>query len=250
MSTAQELHGQVLVVTGGGSGIGAATARVGQARGATVVVVDRDPAAGTVAEELGGRFVEGSVDDPDLWERVVTVATELDGPHLVHLNAGLYGHSGPIEELPVDLYRAVVAANIDGVVLGTRAMAPALAAIGGGAIVVTASLAGLVPFPPNPVYTMTKHAVVGFVRAMAPTLWGQGITIDAVCPAVVNTPMTAGAAADLDMTALGIEMIPPETIADAVLALATSDGTGRCHAILPGRDPIPWEHTGPEQLAR
>ena len=92
------------------------------------------------------------------------------GLRAVHLNAGVYGHMGPIEDLPVDVYRRTVDANIGGVVLGTRACVPALRANGGGAIVVTASVAGVIAFGGNPLYTLTKQAVAGFVAAVAPTL--------------------------------------------------------------------------------
>jgi NAD(P)-dependent dehydrogenase (short-subunit alcohol dehydrogenase family) len=82
---------------------------------------------------------------------------------------------------------------IDGVVLGTRAIVPVLRAKGGGAIVSTASVAGIVAFSPNPLYTLTKQAVTGFVQALAPNLVADHITFNAVCPGVVDTPMTVEA---------------------------------------------------------
>lgn len=249
MADDNDLDGKVLVVTGGGSGIGLATARMAHARGAKVLIVDRAPEAEEIADELEGEFVIGNVDDPALWDRVAHAATRIGGPHIVHLNAGIYGSNGPIEELDIDVYRSVMGANVDGVVLGVRAMVPALVTAGGGAIVATASLAGLVPFPPNPLYTATKHAVVGLIRSLAPTLTAQNITINAVCPAPVDTPMTVGAAEGIDLATLGFKIIPVDEVAAAVLELATTEGTGRCHAILPEREPIPWTFTGPSQLA-
>src|SRR5204863_474824 len=80
-----------------------------------------------------------------------------------------------------------------GSVLGTRACVPRLRSNDGGAIVVTASVAGVIAFGGNPIYTLTKQAVAGFVAAVAPSLEPSGITIDAVCPGVVDTPMTASA---------------------------------------------------------
>src|SRR4029079_7728618 len=96
----------------------------------------------------------------------VAAADRLGGLDVAYLNAGRYGYSGPIDELPLDLYRQTLGANVDGVVLGVRASVPAMRAKGGGAIVATASVAGLVAFPPNPLYTLTKQAVTGFVQAL------------------------------------------------------------------------------------
>ena len=87
------------------------------------------------------------------------------------------------------IYRRAVGANVDGVVFGIRALVPALSDRGGGAIVATASLAGLIGFSPDPIYCLTKHAVVGLVRSLVPQLAERRITINAVCPSIVDTPM-------------------------------------------------------------
>src|ERR671934_1503755 len=90
-----------------------------------------------------------------------------------------------ITQLTEAQYRRIMGPNVDGVVFGARAVVPAIAARGGGAIVATASLAGLIAFAPDPIYTLTKHAVVGFVRSLAQPLESRGITINAVCPGIV-----------------------------------------------------------------
>lgn len=238
---AAALGDKVAIVTGAASGIGHAAAQLFAAEGATVVAVDLDAdRAAEVATALGGVAVPGSVDDPATWDAAVAAANDVGGLDVAYLNAGLYGWDGPIEELPLDLYERTVGANIGGVVLGVRACVPAMRANGGGALVATASVAGIIAFPPNPLYTLTKQAVTGFVRALAPNLAGDGITFDAVCPGVVDTPMTTGALKGGDAAALGFPVIAPSRIAEVVLDLATSDGTGRCMAVLPGIDPIPW----------
>ncbi len=236
-----QLTDKTAIVTGAGSGIGRVATELFAAEGATVIAVDRDEdLARGVADALGCRTVVGSVDDPDLWTRAMGAADETGGLDVAYLNAGRYGWTGPIDELPLDLYRQTLGANIDGVVLGTRAVVPALRARGGGAIVATASIAGLVAFAPNPIYTLTKHTVVGFVQATAPNLAGDHISFDAVCPSVVDTPMTVEALGGGDPAAMGFPLIDPLTIARAALDLATSEGTGRCVAVRADVDPFVW----------
>jgi NAD(P)-dependent dehydrogenase (short-subunit alcohol dehydrogenase family) len=244
------LESKVALVTGGGSGIGRAVCELARSEGARLVVVDLDPAAAdeTVAALDGGRdgdrdgdtvAVAGDVADPDVWERAIAAAAGLGGLDLVHLNAGVYGYTGPIDELPLDVYQRTLDANVSGVVLGTRAAVGAMRGRG-GAIVVTASAAGIVAFEPNPLYTLTKQAVAGFVRAVAPGLAPDGISVDAVCPGVVDTPMTVEAMGGGDPHAVGLEMIAPADIAEQVLALALSEGTGRCRAVRERKGPVDW----------
>jgi NAD(P)-dependent dehydrogenase (short-subunit alcohol dehydrogenase family) len=238
-------EGRVVVVTGAGSGMGLASCQRFHAEGAAIVAVDVDQTtAAATAEATGGVAVAGDVSDPATWEAVLEAADGLGGLDVAHLNAGVYGYTGPIEELPIDLYQRTVEANIGGVVLGTRAVVPALRARGGGAIVVTASIAGIVAFPLNPLYTLTKSAVTGFVQAMAPNLMADGISIDAVCPGIVDTPMTLGALGGADPSTLGIDLIPPAQVIDAVVDLASSEGTGRSLAVLAGHSAIPWTFPG------
>jgi NAD(P)-dependent dehydrogenase (short-subunit alcohol dehydrogenase family) len=240
--------GKVVVVTGAGSGIGRASAERFAQDGAHVVALDMgEDSAQATAHDVGGTALAGDVASPDTWLAVRAATDALGGLDAIHLNAGVYGHTGPIEDLPDDVYERVVAANIGGVILGTRTAVAAMRGRG-GAIVATASMAGLVPFPPNPLYTATKHAVAGFVRAMAPTLAGDRITMNAVCPGIVDTPMTTGAMGDIDPSQFGIALIAPTTIADVVFDLATDGGTGRCMAVWSGSDPVEWQFAGPEQL--
>ncbi len=242
------LQDKHVVVTGAASGIGRAAASLFAAEGARVVAVDLGATdVEAVADEVGGVAVAGSVADPDVWERVVDVA---DGIDVAYLNAGLYGFNGRIDELPLDVYRRTVAANIDGVVLGTRAVVPVMRAAGGGSIVVTASVAGIVAFEGNPVYTLTKQAVAGFVRAVAPSLVPDGVSIDAVCPGVVDTPMTVEATGGIGIDPSVIPLISPETIAAVALDLATSDGTGRCRAVRERGEPVDWRFPDWGDLAR
>lgn len=245
------LAGKIGIITGAGSGIGRATAERFAAEGARVVAVDFDAgAAAATAEAIGGVAVAGSVAEPATWDEALAAAELLGGLDVVHLNAGRYGYHGPIEEVPLDVYHGTVAANIDGVVLGVRAAVPVLRANGGGAIVATASVAGIVAFAPNPLYTMTKMAVTGFVCALAPNLVVDNITFNAVCPGIVDTSMTVEAMGGGDPATLGLPLIDAATIAGVVVHLATTEGTGRCLAVLAGRAPISWRFPEWQDLAR
>src|SRR5436853_6559020 len=168
------LGGKVAVVTGGASGIGRATAVRLAEEGATVVVADIDAAgARKVADEVGGRPAELDVGDPVAWRRLVDELTGPGGPggvDIAVLNAGIATGEDRIAHLTDEAYRRIMAINVDGVVFGARALVPLIARRGGGAVVATASLAGVIGFAPDPIYTLTKHAVVGLVRSLAPQL--------------------------------------------------------------------------------
>lgn len=236
-----DLNDRTVVITGAGSGIGWVACEVFAAAGATVVAADihQEPAQ-AAADAVDGIAVAGDVSDPDTWDELLDAAGGRLGA--VYLNAGLYGDNGPIEDLDLETYQRTIDANIGGVVLGTRACVPALRANGGGAVVVTASVAGIVAFDGNPLYTLSKQAVAGFVRAIAPSLSNDGITIDAVCPGIVDTPMTTEALGGASADDLGIGLIDPTDIARAALDLATTDGTGRCRAVRgTGGPPVDWE---------
>ena len=195
-------------MTGGASGIGAATVELLREEGATVEVLD---------------ILDGfDVSDPAAWDAVGPV-------DLACLNAGVT----TAEETVAD-YRRVVGVNVDGVVFGVRRLAEVMQP--GSAIVATASLAGLVPWPGDAVYTLTKHAVLGFVRAAAPGLAERGIRLNAVCPSFTATAMTAAEQPQLE--AAGFALMQPEQVAAAILVAARSEETGQAWVVQPGREPI------------
>ncbi|HSL65005.1 MAG TPA: SDR family NAD(P)-dependent oxidoreductase [Gaiellaceae bacterium] len=208
------------LVTGGRSGIGAAIVERLQAEGVDEVHV----------LDLADGF---DVADPAAWDEVPPV-------ELACLNAGVISRTGDVAELPVEEYRRVLAANVDGVVLGTRAVARTMGA--GNAIVATASLAGLVAVPGDPVYSLTKHAVLGWVRSVAAQLEPRGIRVNAVCHGLVDTPMTAAVRDQLDEK--GLPLIPPAAVADAVLLAATDELTGQAWVVQPGREPLRFRFPG------
>jgi NAD(P)-dependent dehydrogenase (short-subunit alcohol dehydrogenase family) len=235
------LEGKVAIITGGASGIGLATVQRFAAEGASVVVVDRNADEGErVAKEVDGRFVAADVGNPDDWNTVIAEAqSAFGGVDLAYLNAGVTTGESNIDALTDAQYRRIMGANVDGVVFGARAVVPAIAARGGGAVVATASLAGLISFPPDPIYTLTKHAVVGLVRSLAPQLQAKNITVNAICPGVVDTPLVGDAREMLQQA--GFPMIEPAEIAAAVLMAATGSASGQAYACQAGRDPVPYE---------
>src|SRR5205807_3735525 len=154
--------------------------------GARTVIADIQPPP----EGAGELYLDVDVGDAAAWEAAVRLIEErLGGLDVVHLNAGVALNVADPAELSVEQYRHVMRVNVDGVFLGVRAVLPALQRRGGGAIVATASLAGLTAFVIDPVYTASKHAVVGLVRSLAPLLEPRRITINAVCPGIVETPL-------------------------------------------------------------
>ena len=248
------LEDQTVIVTGAGSGIGRAATRRFVQEGAHVVAVDvsesgLDETVAAVAPDAATAIV-GSVSEVDTWDRAIAAGVPVGGVSAAYLNAGVFGYAGPIDTHPLDAYRAIIDTNITGVVLGVRQCVPALRARGGGALVATASVAGIVAFPGNPIYTLTKQAVTGYVRAAAQSLRHDGITINAVCPGVVDTPMTVEATGGGAIATGPSEMITPDRIAATALDLLTTDLTGVCRAIREQGDPVDWPFPSWGDLAR
>lgn len=238
-------EGRRALVTGGASGIGLATAERLASEGARVAVLDLhdEPAAQAAARVDGIGFACDVADAAAVTETFTRAAGELGGLDIVHLNAGVTTGEGDITKLTEAQYRRIMGANVDGVVYGTRAAVRIMSKDGGGAIVATASLAGLIAYPPDPIYGLTKHAVVGFVRALGPSLEPHGITLNAVCPGIVETPLVGEQAAGR-LREAGFPMLRAEDIAEAVVRAVTSGGTGQCWAIQPGREALPYEFRG------
>jgi len=193
------LDGKVAIVTGAAGGIGAATARTLAARGASVVVADFDESAGerTVAEIVaeGGTAVFHRVDVSDESQVDALVATTVErfgGLDIAHNNAGILHSAQSFVDLPMDQWDRSIAINARGVALCMRAELRYMLVAGGGAIVNTASGAGLGAAPDLSAYVTSKHAVVGLTRAAAVEYSRRSIRVNAVAPGTVETAMTAG----------------------------------------------------------
>lgn len=220
MSERSSLFPETALVTGAAGGIGRA-------------LVERLEREGAAVQELD--LVTGfDVTDPTAWQAI-------DRVDLACLNAGIVTSTSSVVELTADEYQRVVAVNIDGVVYGVRRLAREME--DGDAIVVTASLAGLTGVENDPIYALTKHAVIGFVRSVAPQLAQRGIRINAVCPGFADTPMVSGEVRE-SLEAAGFPLLRADEVAEAVMAAARSERTGEAWIVQPGRDPEPYRFRG------
>jgi NAD(P)-dependent dehydrogenase (short-subunit alcohol dehydrogenase family) len=184
------------IVTGAGSGIGRAVARLLAANGAAVLAADiSEVGVKSVAAEIqaaGGTAVSlvGDVTDQEFANRCVAAAGELGPLRIAVNNAGIAGASAPVGEYPLDSWRRVIDVNQNAVFYGMRAQLPAIAAAGyGGAIVNISSILGSVGFPNAAAYVTAKHAIVGLTKNAALEYGAQGVRVNAVGPGFIVTPL-------------------------------------------------------------
>jgi NAD(P)-dependent dehydrogenase (short-subunit alcohol dehydrogenase family) len=201
------------------------------AKGHRVLALDVDDENGrALAEACGATYQHCDVSNADDWQAVVERLAELGTPTNIHLNAGIQiaPPRAPLEEyqfdaMILDRYRRMMGVNVDGVVFGLQALLPLLSS--GSAIVVTASLAGITPYDVDPLYAMSKHAVVGLVRSLAPTLAKRDIKINAICPGGIDTAIIPDAQRGVDAI-----FMTPENVAEEVIRLMTVSETGKTWA--------------------
>ncbi|MFF7182850.1 glucose 1-dehydrogenase [Streptomyces sp. NPDC008121] len=229
-----KLDGRVVVITGAARGQGEQEARLFAAEGARVVLGDvLDDPGEALAKELGEEravYVHLDVTREEEWTAAVAVATErfgrIDG--LVN-NAGILRFN-ELVSTPLEEFQAIVSVNQVGCFLGIRAVAPEIAAAGGGTIVNTASYTGLTGMAGVGAYAATKHAVLGLTRVAALELAASGVRVNAVCPGAIDTPMSHPEGVDPAATAeLYRKLVPlgrigrPEEVAALALFLTGDD---------------------------
>ena len=189
--------GKTIVVTGGASGIGRATALRLAGEGATVVVVDLPTSSGMEAlladlneADGAGVFEPADVTSFDqlagIVERVVRESGRIDA---IMNNAGINGPIAVIEDYAEDAFDRVIAVNLKAVWLGMRAVIPQMRRQGSGVILNTASTAGVTAYVGTSAYTAAKHGVVGLTKLAAQELAPAGVRVNCLCPASVHTPM-------------------------------------------------------------
>jgi NAD(P)-dependent dehydrogenase (short-subunit alcohol dehydrogenase family) len=184
------LEGQRAVITGGGSGIGRATARRMADEGASVAVIDiNGDAAHEIAAEIGGSAHVADVTDADgLRGAVDAAAVVMGGITIMFNNAGV-GNQSPLHEWAPEEWDRMLAVNLTGVYLGFRAAVPHIRASGGGSIVSTASISGTRPAAGEAPYAAAKAGVAA-ITASAALEYGPGIRVNAVSPGMILTALT------------------------------------------------------------
>lgn len=233
-----KLHGRVAIVTGGASGIGAATVRAMHAAGASVVIADiQDDLGEQLAWQLGERAryrrtnMAREQDISDVVDLAVTRYGRLD---IMFNNAGVMGALGPIDKTPADAVDHTIGVNLRSVILGMKHAARVMKAQQSGVILSTSSPAGMLGGVGPHVYSATKAGVIALSNSVAAELRPFNIRVNTVVPGAVVTPMTAallvgestdldGTRAQLDGTALMNRSLQPEDVAAAAMYLCSDD---------------------------
>jgi NAD(P)-dependent dehydrogenase (short-subunit alcohol dehydrogenase family) len=231
----KEFDGKVALVTGGGSGIGRATALAFAREGAQVVIGNRNVQRGeetvSMIRDAGGTATFRRTDvlvAGDVEALVDHAITKYGGLDLAFNNAGIEGDVRPLVEQTENNYDAVMDINVKGVWLSMKYEIPRMLERGGGAIVNCASVAGLIGFPGIGIYVASKHAVIGLTKNAAVEYSAQGIRINAVNPAVIDTEMSDRVVAKANLTKDDLSTLHPigrigrvEEVAEAVLWLCS-----------------------------
>jgi ribitol 2-dehydrogenase len=221
----QQLSGKVAAVTGAASGIGLECARTLHAAGARVVLIDRDAARldELVAEIGDGAFaVKADLFDraqvDDLKDSILAVAGGLD---IFHANAGSYV-GGPVVDGDPDEWERMLNLNINSTFRAVRSVLPHLVAQKSGDVILTSSIAGLVPVVWEPIYTASKFAVQAFVHTLRRQVANDGVRVGAVAPGPVVTALLKDwPKAKMDEALANGSLMQPKEVAEAVLFMVT-----------------------------
>ncbi|MDG2300814.1 MAG: SDR family NAD(P)-dependent oxidoreductase [Acidimicrobiales bacterium] len=239
---------KVAIVTGAASGIGSALVKKLHFEGIEVLGVDLDSdGLDKVRSETDcATFVTDISTSGNNIEAAQEALNKFGRLDYAFLNAGILGRKIETQinpytstDLDPEFFTTVRAVNFDSVVFGTLAVAPLMEETGGGSIVATASIAGLVAWNRDPFYTATKHAVVGWVRGVASGLQNQGISINAICPGGVATPLVGIER----LTSSNPNLLAPEKVGEAMCEIAMGDTTGQAFTVKADHSPLCQEFT-------
>jgi NAD(P)-dependent dehydrogenase (short-subunit alcohol dehydrogenase family) len=230
-----DLTNKRAIVTGGASGIGATVARRLAKLGAQVLVTDLNDEAGLgVASEIGGSYTHLDVSNPTDWNELAAGQAAFD---IAFLNAGVSTRlpddpqsDAPLSEVTDRAYRRIMGANVDGVVFGSRALMPAMIAAGSGHIVITASMAGLTAVPFDPIYALTKHAMVGYAKSLGLVAGPHGVCTSAICPGFADTNIITPDLKEF-LGAMQVPIMSPDRVADTVVMALEANEPGSVWAV-------------------
>lgn len=232
-----KLAGKTALVTGAASGIGKAIAERFAAEGARVIVNDVSAAGREVAESIGGAFILADLADADQTRALAEQAIRVHGGVDVLVNNAGVQHVSPIEAFPDEEWERMLRIMLTAPFLLTKRLLPGMAERGWGRIVNMSSVHGLIASPNKSAYIAAKHGVVGLTKAAAVEAGPRGVTVNAVCPSFVRTPLVENQLPDLARAAgVALEdvvervvlaqasvkrLIEPQEIAELVLFLAS-----------------------------
>jgi len=240
------LEGKVALVTGASSGIGRATALAFAREGARVVFSDVNAEGGeetvSMISKAGGEgiFVHADVskaaDVEAMGNKTIMVYGRLD---CAFNNAGIAVGGGPIHEDSEENWNRIISINLKGVWLCMKYEIPQMLKQGEGAIVNTSSVAGLVGYAINPIYSASKHGIVGLTKSAALQYAKAGIRINVVCPGIILTPMVHDLSEDSELEKWALGHVPegrlgkPEEVAAAVVWLCSDTTSYVTGAVIP-----------------
>lgn len=235
-------------MTGAGSGIGKAIAETFASEGAYVLVNDSADAGQAVADQIGGTFIKADLSDREDVRRLAKRAIEAKGHVDVLVNNAGFQHIAPVEEFPEDMWVKMIQVMLIAPFQLIKHLVPGMKANGWGRIINISSLHGVVASPYKSAYISAKHGLIGLTKTVALEVGTSGITVNAICPAYVRTPIvdnqikdqaaTHGISEEEVIDKIMLEpaaikrLIEPEEVADLALFLASEKAstiTGAAH---------------------
>ena len=213
MDSNKNLDGKVALVTGGGSGIGLAISRSLAERGARIIINDLQDYGQAAADEVGGEFLKADLSSMEETKELGRRAVEVEG-HVDILvnNAGLQ-HISPVEDFPDEEWARLVQIMLVAPFQITKVVVPGMKQRGWGRVINLSSIHGLVASPYKSAYISAKHGIIGFTKTVALEVGEHGITVNAICPAYVRTPLVESQIADQART----RGIPEDEVIEKVM---------------------------------
>jgi 3-hydroxybutyrate dehydrogenase len=245
-----ELTGRTALVTGAGSGIGRAIAELFANEGAFVLVNDFADAGEAVAKQVGGRFLKADLSDQESVRKLARQALDAKGRVDILVNNAGFQHMSPVEDFPEDMWTKMIQVMLIAPFQLTKHLLPAMKQNGWGRIINMSSIHGVVASPYKSAYTCAKHGLIGLTKTVALEAGVAGVTVNAICPAYVHTPIvdnqikaqaaTHGIPEEEVVSKIMLEpaaikrMMKPEEVAQLALFLASEKAsaiTGGAHMI-------------------